>query len=90
MLYKGDEASIPIPDATRRFWKGIWRFQVPRKIKHFMWKACRNALPTKVNLVRQKIQEVHARTVIGVQNPLLMLCGSVNQYRLFGLCISGG
>ena len=59
MLYKGDEASIPIPDATRRFWKGIWRFQVPRKIKHFMWKACHNALPTKVNLVRQKILEVN-------------------------------
>lgn len=33
---------------------------------------------------------IHARTVIGIQNPLLMLCGSVNQYRLFGLCISGG
>lgn len=56
MLCKGDEASIPIPDATRQFWKGIWRLQVPRKIKHFMWKACRNALPTKVNLVRQKIK----------------------------------
>ena len=59
MLHKGDEASIPIPDATQQFWKGIWRLQVPGKIKHFMWKACRNALPTKVNLVRQKILEVN-------------------------------
>lgn len=52
MIYKGDEASNLIPDATRQFWKGIWRLQVPGKIRNFMWKACRNALPMKLNLVR--------------------------------------
>lgn len=28
---------------------------MPGKIKHLMWKACSNSLPTKENLVRQKI-----------------------------------
>lgn len=32
------------------FWKQIWNAKVPPKIKTFMWKACKNALPTKSNL----------------------------------------
>lgn len=29
--------------------------QVPHKIRHFVWRACCDALPTKNNLLRQKI-----------------------------------
>ena len=42
-------------EPQKRFWKGLWELQVPHKIKHFVWRACHNALPTKCNLVRWNI-----------------------------------
>jgi len=39
----------------RHLWKTIWFVQVPNKIKTLMWRACRNSLPIKENLVRWTI-----------------------------------
>ena len=36
-------------------WKGIWLLHVPNEVKNFIWRACRNSLPTKMNLVRQTV-----------------------------------
>ena len=36
-------------------WKVQWKLKVPNKIKVFGWRACRNILPTRVNLVHKKI-----------------------------------
>nr|POE73951.1 putative ribonuclease h protein [Quercus suber] len=54
---------LPIPDLNRLqvpvssqgFWKCIWKLNVPGKIKHFLWRACSNSLPTKENLLKRKI-----------------------------------
>ena len=43
------------PKAQRQFWKGIWHLRTPNKIKHFIWKACNNALPTMANLYHRHI-----------------------------------
>ena len=32
---------------TIAIWKVIWNLQCPNKVKHFMWRACRNVHPTK-------------------------------------------
>ena len=39
----------------RRFWRSLWRLPIPYKVRHFAWKACREALPTKVNIRRRKV-----------------------------------
>lgn len=38
-----------------KFWKYIWKVNVPYKVRHFTWEACKNILPTKDNLVRRKV-----------------------------------
>ena len=50
-----DSASPSNLDKTHEFWKKLWKAGVPGKLKHFLWKACSKALPTKVSLLRRKI-----------------------------------
>ena len=50
------EASPQVPPiCDKQVWKGIWQLQVPPKIKNFLWRACRNALPTKQASMKRKI-----------------------------------
>jgi hypothetical protein len=34
-------------DSNRTLWKAIWKIEVPRATKIFLWKACSGILPTK-------------------------------------------
>lgn len=34
----------------KSFWSGLWKLKVTGKVRHFMWKACSDSLPTKQNL----------------------------------------
>ena len=51
----------------RRFWKRIWKIQVPYKVHHFVWRACHDILPTKYNLKRRQVltEEVCAECNLG-------------------------
>ena len=40
---------------TKKFLKLIWMIQVPHKVRHFIWRACQDILPTKKNLVQRKV-----------------------------------
>ena len=42
-------------EVLKPLWNRIWGLHVLNKIKHLAWKACKNALPTKLNLVHRKI-----------------------------------
>ena len=33
----------------------MWSLPVPHKIRHFVWRSCRDILPMKTNLMRQKV-----------------------------------
>lgn len=39
--------------------KKIWSLNSLNKVKHFIWRACENSLPTKCNLVRHKVISNH-------------------------------
>ena len=53
-LYKADSGPSSIA-AAKELWHVVWHLQVPNKVKNLVWRACRNSLPTKMNLVRRKI-----------------------------------
>ncbi|KAL8161427.1 hypothetical protein V2J09_012916 [Rumex salicifolius] len=36
-------------------WNKLWRLNVPLRVRSFIWRGCRNILPTKVNLCRRGI-----------------------------------
>ncbi|KAL5781697.1 hypothetical protein ACOSP7_006726 [Xanthoceras sorbifolium] len=36
-------------------WKHLWKFDVPNKIKVFAWRACKEILPTNLNLSKKGI-----------------------------------
>ena len=37
------------------FWNRVWKLHVPNKVKHFLWRASRESLPTELNLFSQHI-----------------------------------
>ena len=39
------------------FWHTVWNLRIPNKIKTFIWKACQDILPTKVNLRCRQVLE---------------------------------
>ena len=57
-LDNNGEAGSSSPDPQLKFWKGLWSFRVPNKVKHFTWRACNNALPTVVNLQHRHISTI--------------------------------
>lgn len=38
-----------------QFWKALWKLNCSNKIKHFIWRACRDILPTKFRLAARKV-----------------------------------
>lgn len=43
------------PQAHKAFWQKLWNLDVPNKVRHFMWRACNESLPTKLNLFKRKV-----------------------------------
>lgn len=43
------------PDRVHFMWNSIWDLQVPHKVKHMIWRASHNSLPTVCNLWRQNV-----------------------------------
>ena len=50
-----NQLSPSCPSKHKDLWSSIWRLNIPNKIKHFLWRACSESLPTKRNLTHRKI-----------------------------------
>ncbi|KAK6126239.1 hypothetical protein DH2020_040011 [Rehmannia glutinosa] len=37
-------------------WSNLWSLNIPPKVQHFVWRICRDCLPTRDNLTRRHIQ----------------------------------
>ena len=42
-------------DTMKPLWTSLWSLDVPGKIRNFLWRSCRNSLPTKDNLMQRKV-----------------------------------
>ncbi|CAN1167475.1 Uncharacterized mitochondrial protein AtMg00310 [Linum perenne] len=45
----------PVDQSARKFWKWLWQLDLPPKTRFFVWRICRNAIPTKTRLVRKEM-----------------------------------
>ncbi|KAK9998542.1 hypothetical protein SO802_018145 [Lithocarpus litseifolius] len=46
---------ISNPQQQNEVWKLIWGLNVPNKVRNFMWRACKESIPTMHNLLKRKI-----------------------------------
>jgi hypothetical protein len=44
-------------DLSTQLWKRVWHVKGPPVVRVFLWKACSNILPTKINLIKKGIVE---------------------------------
>lgn len=43
------------PTPPRKLQKFIWSMSVPSKVRNFVWRAAKNAIPVKTNLVKRRV-----------------------------------
>lgn len=44
-------------EGYRKFWNAIWHLNTPNSVKHFIWRAINDILPTRSKLTNRKIIE---------------------------------
>ena len=86
LLSKEKENSDPLNNnlaLSQKVWKIIWSLTVPPKVRNFLWRAAKNVIPIKTNLVKwQVLQEdicdhykLHLEDVVHA----LWLCPCLNE-----------
>ena len=43
------------PEDNNGLWKRVWGLKTQPKVRNFLWRAIKNAIPTKSNLKRRKV-----------------------------------
>ncbi|XP_068328277.1 uncharacterized protein [Pyrus communis] len=53
-LARRDKRRPSVRGVPKAFWKGIWKLEVPPKLRHFLWLTVHNCLPTREALHRRR------------------------------------
>ncbi|KAB2626048.1 hypothetical protein D8674_017708 [Pyrus ussuriensis x Pyrus communis] len=53
-LARRDLRRPSVRGVPKAFWKGIWKLEVPPKLRHFLWLTVHNCLPTRDALFRRR------------------------------------
>ncbi|XP_075669695.1 uncharacterized protein LOC142639391 [Castanea sativa] len=53
--HKADRGCTSNSGKLRELWRSIWGIQCQNRVKHFLWRACKNILPTNYNLKLRKV-----------------------------------
>ncbi|KAB2630796.1 hypothetical protein D8674_008315 [Pyrus ussuriensis x Pyrus communis] len=53
-LARRDKRRPSVRGVPKEFWKGIWKLEVPPKLRHFLWLTMHNCLPTREALYRRR------------------------------------
>ncbi|KAK9988306.1 hypothetical protein SO802_028545 [Lithocarpus litseifolius] len=54
---KGGHGECSDSSRMAETWKSIWKLECTSKIKHFLWRACKNILPTNYCLAKRKVSK---------------------------------
>jgi hypothetical protein len=57
------------PRKGEEIWRTCWSLNVPNNVKMFIWRACHNLLPTKLNLFKRRV----------IDSPLCPICNQVEE-----------
>ena len=68
----GEESNM---NKKKEFWTTIWGLKCPSKVKNFLWRACKNILPTNYCLWLRKVSKEMGVGCVDWLNPRVMLCG---------------
>jgi hypothetical protein len=50
------QSSSSSPDGKRKLWANIWGANIPPKVKIFVWKLCKDILPTEHNKLKRRLK----------------------------------
>ena len=51
----GEQGASSERNQVKLFWNKLWALPLHHKVRHFAWRACRESLPTKANLMRCRV-----------------------------------
>lgn len=80
----GEDNTIPQAEANFNWRKHVWNRDCAPKIKHFVWKVLKRALPVGECLVARHIDVDPTCNAVGASNLLLICSSNVGMLRRFG------
>jgi len=84
-LAKLNSMFVPAGNSQQQneIWERIWGLNVPSKVQNFLWRACKEAIPTKHNLLKRKFLNEDKCEQCGVESETavhaLWTCPTLNE-----------